>query len=60
MDLSPGELLGHLDELVAHRTLTRAQKRHHQQVTGATCLYAIYDAVCGTCTIARAGHWAPP
>ncbi|MFB6571515.1 ATP-binding SpoIIE family protein phosphatase, partial [Streptomyces noursei] len=28
-------------------------------VTGATCLYAIYDPVTGDCTMARAGHVQP-
>ncbi|MFC5667180.1 SpoIIE family protein phosphatase [Kitasatospora misakiensis] len=28
-------------------------------VTGATCLYAIYDPVSGRCTMARAGHPPP-
>jgi serine phosphatase RsbU (regulator of sigma subunit)/PAS domain-containing protein len=59
MDLSAGELLGHLDELVAHMDADESTEEDHQQVTGATCLYAIYDAVCGTCTIARAGHLGP-
>lgn len=28
-------------------------------MTGATCLYAIYDSVTGRCTVARAGHPGP-
>ncbi|MER6053277.1 SpoIIE family protein phosphatase [Streptomyces sp. NPDC001793] len=28
-------------------------------ITGATCLYAIYDPTTGTCTMARAGHPPP-
>ncbi|MFF2507459.1 SpoIIE family protein phosphatase [Streptomyces sp. NPDC058067] len=61
LDLPPDELLGHLDELVARIDSEESagdgpEDREHQAVTGATCLYAIYDPVTGLCTVARAGH----
>jgi anti-sigma regulatory factor (Ser/Thr protein kinase) len=49
LDLPPDELLGHLDDLADRLT----------GLTGATCLYAVYDPVSRLCTMARAGH-SPP
>lgn len=66
LDLPPDELLWHLDELV-----TRIDQDESPDdgmggldglgasVTGATCIYAIYDPVTGRCTLARAGHHQP-
>ncbi|MFI1092639.1 SpoIIE family protein phosphatase [Streptomyces sp. NPDC020917] len=59
LDLSPDELLSYLDELVAHLDADESGDEADLDVTGATCLYAIYDSVSGTCTIARAGHPGP-
>jgi serine phosphatase RsbU (regulator of sigma subunit)/PAS domain-containing protein/anti-sigma regulatory factor (Ser/Thr protein kinase) len=60
LDLAPDELLGHLDEMVALLdTQTSGADSNGAPVTGATCLYAIYDPVGGRCTLARAGHLAP-
>ncbi len=59
LDLSADELLGYLDELVTHMDADESEEEAEHEVTGATCLYAIYDAVSGTCTIARAGHLGP-
>ncbi|MGW3954839.1 SpoIIE family protein phosphatase [Streptomyces sp. NPDC004752] len=59
LDLPPDELLGFLDELVAHMDADEGGAEVDQEVTGATCLYAIYDPVSGSCTIARAGHLGP-
>ncbi|MFG2525473.1 SpoIIE family protein phosphatase [Streptomyces sp. NPDC048527] len=64
LDLPPDELLGHLDELVTRidsdeSTGDGPQGRQSEAVTGATCLYAIYDPVTGVCTTARAGHPGP-
>ncbi|MER6026196.1 SpoIIE family protein phosphatase [Streptomyces sp. NPDC001851] len=60
LDLAPDELLGHLDEMV---TRLDAQTAHTDDdrapLTGATCLYAVYDPVGGRCAFARAGHLAP-
>ena len=59
LDLPPDELLGLLDELVARIDQDEAQEGDTAAVTGATCLYAIYDPVSRRCTIARAGHPPP-
>ncbi|MFD7967897.1 SpoIIE family protein phosphatase [Streptomyces clavifer] len=59
LDLPPGELLAHLDELVARIDTDEATDDGSAAVTGATCLYAIYDQVTGDCALARAGHPPP-
>ncbi|MEU6476503.1 SpoIIE family protein phosphatase [Streptomyces sp. NPDC047017] len=57
LDLPPEEILAHLDELVAG--FDEDQTAEGEQITGATCLYAIYDPVCGHCVMATAGHPGP-
>ncbi|MGW4874679.1 SpoIIE family protein phosphatase [Streptomyces chartreusis] len=57
LDLPPGELLAHLDELVAG--IDTDEDDESAGITGATCLYAIYDQVTGECAVARAGHPPP-
>ncbi|MDH6708774.1 serine phosphatase RsbU (regulator of sigma subunit)/PAS domain-containing protein/anti-sigma regulatory factor (Ser/Thr protein kinase) [Kitasatospora sp. MAA19] len=59
LDLPPDELLGHLDELVNRIDQEESDSGDGTAVTGATCLYAIYDPISQLCTIARAGHPAP-
>ncbi|MFE6758121.1 SpoIIE family protein phosphatase [Streptomyces sp. NPDC057684] len=59
LDLPPDELLGHLDELVDRIDQDQAAEANSHDVSGATCLYAIYDPVGGHCTLARAGHPPP-
>ncbi|MBO8195506.1 SpoIIE family protein phosphatase [Streptomyces oryzae] len=59
LDLAPEELLAHLDELVDRIDQDQESEGSGATVTGATCLYAIYDAVSGRCTVARAGHPGP-
>ncbi|MFI1396943.1 SpoIIE family protein phosphatase [Streptomyces sp. NPDC020681] len=61
LDLPPDELLWHLDELVARidQDETSGGEGSEAGVTGATCLYAIYDPSTGHCAIARAGHLQP-
>ncbi|MEU9009159.1 SpoIIE family protein phosphatase [Streptomyces sp. NPDC048479] len=59
LDLPPDELLWHIDELVARIDQDEAVDGSEARVTGATCLYAIYDPVSGHCTMARAGHLQP-
>ncbi|MER8185236.1 SpoIIE family protein phosphatase [Kitasatospora sp. NPDC094015] len=59
LDLPPDELLGHLDELVNRIDQEETDSRTGIGVTGATCLYAIYDPTSRQCTVARAGHPAP-
>ncbi|WP_406458826.1 SpoIIE family protein phosphatase [Streptomyces sp. NBC_00876] len=58
LDLPPDELLSHLDELVV-RMDQDEEADSGKAITGATCLYAIYDAVSGRCTVSRAGHPGP-
>ncbi|QIJ66334.1 SpoIIE family protein phosphatase [Streptomyces sp. JB150] len=61
LDLPPDELLSHLDEMVMLLDAQTSSEGHSDgaPVTGATCLYAIYDPVAGRCTLSRAGHVAP-
>ncbi|CAL9637736.1 SpoIIE family protein phosphatase [Streptomyces sp. Tu 3180] len=61
LDMPPDELLGHLDELVAHIDTheAAAEEQDGQEITGATCLYAVYDPVSGQVTAATAGHPGP-
>ncbi|MGW2959185.1 sodium/proline symporter PutP [Streptomyces sp. NPDC001220] len=67
LDLSPDELLAHLDDLViglmgAHDIDTPLAAEGEATGTaflGATCLYAVYDPVSRRCTMARAGHLPP-
>jgi PAS domain S-box-containing protein len=61
IDLPPDELLTHLDDIVTH-----AEDEQNSDATGeipggtgATCLFAVYDPLTGTCSLARAGHPAP-
>ncbi|MFD5553585.1 SpoIIE family protein phosphatase [Streptomyces sp. NPDC127068] len=63
LDLPPDELLWHLDELVARLDHDAAgdsgATEPGPRVTGATCVYVIYDPVTGHCSMARAGHPQP-
>ncbi|MFE2726885.1 SpoIIE family protein phosphatase [Kitasatospora sp. NPDC059327] len=59
LDLPPDELLGHLDELVNRIDQEESATGGSAAVTGATCLYAIYDPVSRRCTLASAGHPPP-
>ncbi|MCK7627135.1 SpoIIE family protein phosphatase [Streptomyces sp. RS10V-4] len=63
LDVPPDELLWHLDELVARIDQDEGAESTGDgakaPVTGATCLYVIYDPVTGACTMARAGHVQP-
>ncbi|MET9431058.1 SpoIIE family protein phosphatase [Streptomyces sp. NPDC003036] len=65
LDLPPDELLTHLDELVAHIDAnesadeTAGDVRDGDGITGATCLYAVYDPVSGRVAAATAGHLGP-
>ncbi|MFF3891502.1 SpoIIE family protein phosphatase [Streptomyces sp. NPDC001914] len=55
LDLPPDEILGHLDDLITRIDEDAAA----EAITGATCLYAVYDPVTGRCVLARAGHPGP-
>ncbi|WP_443065895.1 SpoIIE family protein phosphatase [Streptomyces sp. NBC_00503] len=65
LDLPPDELLGHLDELIDRIDQDESAadgesgEGESSGVTGATCLYAVYDPVSGRCTMASAGHPGP-
>ncbi|MFF5187709.1 SpoIIE family protein phosphatase [Streptomyces sp. NPDC000345] len=59
LDLPPEELLGLLDELVTRIDQDESADAVGAPVSGATCLYAIYDPVARRCTVARAGHPPP-
>ncbi|WP_407555239.1 SpoIIE family protein phosphatase [Streptomyces sp. Pv4-95] len=57
LDLPPDELLGCLDELVTK--IDDNVGPEAAQISGATCLYVIYDPASGHCTIATNGHPGP-
>ncbi|MET9788997.1 ATP-binding SpoIIE family protein phosphatase [Streptomyces canus] len=57
LEFAPGELLSHLDDLV--QQLAEEADPHLKDTIGATCLYALYDPVTGTCSLAAAGHPPP-
>ncbi|MFJ5830486.1 SpoIIE family protein phosphatase [Streptomyces sp. NPDC093089] len=65
LDVPPDELLGHLDELTGRIDDREPEepdaegRRRDEGITGATCLYAIYDPASGLCTVASAGHPGP-
>ncbi|MFB7591419.1 SpoIIE family protein phosphatase [Streptomyces sp. NPDC056169] len=59
LDMSPDELLWHLDELVTRIDQDESGDGDIAPVTGATCLYALYDPGSQVCTMARAGHFEP-
>ncbi|MFE0653739.1 SpoIIE family protein phosphatase [Streptomyces sp. NPDC059534] len=65
LDVPPDELLGHLDELTGRIEDRESEgtdaggPRRDEGITGATCLYAIYDPSSGLCTMASAGHPGP-
>ncbi|WP_181764335.1 SpoIIE family protein phosphatase [Streptomyces albidus (ex Kaewkla and Franco 2022)] len=60
LDLTPDEVLAHLDDLVDRLAAEQeTADAHSPQLIGATCLYAVYDPVSRLCTLARAGHLPP-
>ncbi|MET9463807.1 SpoIIE family protein phosphatase [Streptomyces sp. NPDC006544] len=59
LDLPPDELLARLDDLVQYIDQSRESGADGGGLLGATCLYAVYDAVTQRCTVARAGHVPP-
>ncbi|MET9462390.1 SpoIIE family protein phosphatase [Streptomyces canus] len=56
IDLTPDELLTHLDDVVIR--LQRTEQRDMDEIS-ATCLYAVYDPVARVCSLASAGHVLP-
>ncbi|MEU9150182.1 SpoIIE family protein phosphatase [Streptomyces sp. NPDC048417] len=59
LDLPPDELLAHLDDTVRRMAEEDTDSQDPTRVTGATCLYVVYDPVTRKCTMARAGHPPP-
>ncbi len=65
LDLPPDEILSHLNDLIARIDQDEGpggldgDGGGSEGITGATCLYAIYDPVTRRCTMARAGHPPP-
>jgi serine phosphatase RsbU (regulator of sigma subunit)/anti-sigma regulatory factor (Ser/Thr protein kinase) len=64
VDLPPGEILTHLDDLVMHLASDQQVDigEDGQPVPGefgATCLYAVYDPIACHCVLATAGHPLP-
>lgn len=60
MDLSPDELLSHLDDTVRRQAEEDPDAADAAMAAvGATCVYAVYDPVHQQCTMARAGHPRP-
>ena len=57
LELEPGELLIHLDDLV--QQLADEADPQDKDTIGATCLYAVYDPLTGSCALASAGHPGP-
>ncbi|MFF3733179.1 SpoIIE family protein phosphatase [Streptomyces sp. NPDC002476] len=63
LDLEPDEVLARLAETAVRLAAEQAEPppvgRGHAQPLTATCVYAVYDPLARTCTVARAGHPAP-
>ncbi|MFF2331499.1 MULTISPECIES: SpoIIE family protein phosphatase [unclassified Streptomyces] len=59
LDLPPDEILTHLDDLVGRIDQEEGEASAGAGITGATCVYAIYDPVSRHCAMARAGHPLP-
>ncbi|MER6996768.1 SpoIIE family protein phosphatase [Streptomyces sp. NPDC000410] len=59
LDLPPADLLAQLDDLVLRIDADQTYEGERAPVSGATCLYAVYDPVGGRCTFAHAGHLPP-
>jgi GAF domain-containing protein len=57
LDLTPDELLTHLDDLILR--LTEGTEPAHEDAAGSTCLYVVYDPINRTCAMASAGHPPP-
>ncbi|MET9446093.1 ATP-binding SpoIIE family protein phosphatase [Streptomyces cinerochromogenes] len=59
LDLPPDELLTHVDDLVLRLADEAEATDRDPAITGATCLYAVYDPVSRKLCAARAGHPSP-
>ncbi len=59
LNLPPAELLAHLDDVVSRLDEERGAAGGHNDIIGATCVYAVYDPVARQVAVARAGHLPP-
>ncbi|MFC5786253.1 SpoIIE family protein phosphatase [Streptomyces sp. NBC_00117] len=59
LDLPPDELLTKVDDLVVRLSDEAEATSDGPVVIGASCVYAIYDPIARTVTMARAGHPTP-
>lgn len=59
LNVSPGDLLTHLDELAAEMAHDSCEEHSTYPVFGATCLYVVYEPRTQRCTMASAGHPPP-
>ncbi|MEU9124549.1 SpoIIE family protein phosphatase [Streptomyces sp. NPDC048506] len=59
LDLRPEELLAHLDDVVDRVVREGKGSRPGAGALGSSCLYAVYDPIGRTCTMASAGHPVP-
>lgn len=68
LDMSPAEILAHLDELVRRLSHEEADQGSSvlrdigapdASITGTTCAFAVYDPTSRRCTLACAGHPPP-
>lgn len=57
-DMTPDELLTHLDDTVL-RLADASAEAGSDDTIGSTCLYAVYDPVSRSCSMASAGHPPP-
>jgi serine phosphatase RsbU (regulator of sigma subunit) len=57
LDLTPHQLLTHLDEVYARKA--DEEGGFPESPIAATCLYAVYDPASRRCTVASAGHPPP-
>ena len=60
LDQPPAELLDNLNEVTAQLAQSgNPADTGYPSITGASCLYAVYDPATRMCTLARAGHPPP-
>ncbi|MCL6302926.1 SpoIIE family protein phosphatase [Streptomyces kronopolitis] len=59
LDLPPNEILRQLDEIIVRMECESGQQPDGHTLTGARCLYAIYDPVTCCFSVALAGHPSP-
>jgi serine phosphatase RsbU (regulator of sigma subunit)/PAS domain-containing protein/anti-sigma regulatory factor (Ser/Thr protein kinase) len=55
LEIDPADLFTHVEDLVQRL----AEEAPHEDVIGASCLYAVYDPISCRCTLISAGHPPP-